>query len=95
ATDADGLDPDAAAAALKQSRVKLLYSMPNHQNPAGTTLAANRRVAVLRAAAAAGVPVLADEAYLHLRYDAGEPAPLAAADPEAPVLTVGTFSKPS
>jgi 2-aminoadipate transaminase len=93
ATDADGLDPDAAAAALKQSRVKLLYSMPNHQNPAGTTLAANRRVAVLRAAAAAGVPVLADEAYLHLRYDVGEPAPLAAADSEAPVLTVGTFSK--
>lgn len=73
--------------------MKLLYIMPNHQNPSGTTLAADRRRPLLGAAAAAGVPVLADEAYLHLRYDPGEPALLAAADPEAPVLSVGTFSK--
>jgi 2-aminoadipate transaminase len=92
-TDADGLDPDAVTAALKQPGVKFLYTMPNHQNPSGSTLASDRRHPVLRAAAGAGVPVLADEAYLHLRYDSGEPSPLAATDPEAPVLTVGTFSK--
>jgi len=92
-TDEGGLDPEAAAAALRQPGVKLLYTMPNHQNPSGTTLADDRRRALLRAAAAAGVPVLADEAYLHLRYDSGEPALLAASDPEAPILTVGTFSK--
>ncbi len=92
-TDEGGLDPDAAAAALKQPGVKLLYAMPNHQNPSGTTLADDRRLILLKAAAAAGIPVLADEAYLHLRYDPGEPAPLAAADPEAPILTAGTFSK--
>lgn len=93
ATDGEGLDPDAAAAALRQPGVKLLYTMPSHQNPSGATLAPDRRRPLLKAAAAAGVPVLADEAYLHLRYDPGEPAPLAAAAPEAPVLTVGTFSK--
>lgn len=92
-TDEEGLDPEAAAAALKQPGVKLLYTMPNHQNPSGTTLAADRRRPLLGAAAAAGVPVLADEAYLHLRYDPGQPALLAAADPEAPVLSLGTFSK--
>ena len=92
-TDEGGLDPDAAAAALKQPGVKLLYAMPNHQNPSGTTLADDRRLILLEAAAAAGIPVLADEAYLHLRYDPGEPAPLAAADPKAPILTAGTFSK--
>jgi len=92
-TDEGGLYPDAAAAALKQPGVKLLYAMPNHQNPSGTTLADDRRLILLKAAAAAGIPVLADEAYLHLRYDPGEPAPLAAADPEAPILTAGTFSK--
>jgi len=92
-TDEGGLDPDAAAAALKQPGVKLLYAMPNHQNPSGTTLANDRRHPLLRAAVAAGVPVLADEAYLHLRYDPGEPALLALADPERPILTVGTFSK--
>lgn len=92
-TDADGMDPDAAAAALTQGGVKLLYAMPNYQNPSGCTLTPERRRALLRAVTAAGVPVLADEAYLHLRYDPGEPALLAAADPDAPVLTVGTFSK--
>jgi 2-aminoadipate transaminase len=92
-TDADGLDPEAAASALRQPGVKLLYLMPSHQNPSGATLAPDRRLPLLRAAAAAGVPVLADEAYLRLRYDPGELAPLAATDPGAPVLTVGTFSK--
>ena len=92
-TDEAGLVPGAAAAALTQSGVKLLYTMPTHQNPSGTTLADDRRRSILGAAAAAGVPVLADEAYLHLRYDPGEPALLAATDPEAPILTVGTFSK--
>jgi 2-aminoadipate transaminase len=92
-SDGDGLDPEAVAAALRQPRVKLLYVMPNHQNPSGVTLASNRRRPLLEAASKAGVPVLADEAYLHLRYDPGEPALLAAADPAAPILTVGTFSK--
>ena len=92
-TDGDGLDPEAVAGALARSRVKLIYAMPSHQNPSGATLAEDRRRALLRAAKASGVPVLADEAYLHLRYDPGEPAPLAAADPEAPVISIGTFSK--
>jgi 2-aminoadipate transaminase len=92
-TDGDGLDPEAVAAALARSRVKLIYVMPSHQNPSGATLAEDRRRALLGAARAAGVPVLADEAYLHLRYDPGEPAPLAATDPETAVISVGTFSK--
>ncbi len=92
-SDGEGLDPDAVAAALRQPRVKLLYVMPNHQNPSGVTLAADRRRPLLLAASQAGVPVLADEAYLHLRYDPGEPTLLAAAEPSVPILTVGTFSK--
>ena len=92
-TDGDGLDPEAVAGALARSRVKLIYAMPSHQNPSGATLAEDRRRALLRVAKASGVPVLADEAYLHLRYDPGEPAPLAATDPEAPVISIGTFSK--
>jgi 2-aminoadipate transaminase len=93
ATDPDGLDVDLVAAALRRADVKLLYVMPSHQNPSGGTLHETRRRPVLEAAAQAGVPVLADEAYLDLRYDPGDPAPLAASLPGAPVLTVGTFSK--
>ncbi len=92
-TDGDGIDVTRAAAALCKEGVKLLYVMPSHQNPSGATLADARRRALLEAALATGVPVLADEAYLDLRYDPGEPAPLAAALPGAPVISVGTFSK--
>jgi 2-aminoadipate transaminase len=91
--DAEGLEIGAAKTALTAPGVKLLYVMPTHQNPSGITLAEGRRRALVHAAAAAGVPVLADEAYLQLRYDPGEPNLLAAVDPEAPVLSVGTFSK--
>jgi 2-aminoadipate transaminase len=91
--DEDGLDPDVVKAAMRQPGVKLLYTMANHHNPSGTTLALDRRPALLRHAAEANIPILVDEAYLHLRYDPGEPALLAAADPEVPILTVGTFSK--
>ncbi|MBI4537396.1 MAG: PLP-dependent aminotransferase family protein [candidate division NC10 bacterium] len=93
ATDGEGIDVESAAAYLRQPGVKLLYLMPNHQNPSGISLAPERRRPILEAAKRAGVPVLADEAYLHLRYDPGVPEPLACADPEAPVITVGTFSK--
>jgi len=92
-TDAGGLDVGAAAAALTKPGVKLLYTMPSHQNPSGITLTAERRLFLLRAAKAAGVPILADEAYVQLRYDPDEPTLLAQIDPEAPVLTLGTFSK--
>jgi 2-aminoadipate transaminase len=91
--DAEGIDIALATAALREVDVKLLYVMPSHQNPSGATLAEGRRRPLLEAALAAGIPVLADEAYLELRYDPGEPAPLAAALPGAPVISVGTFSK--
>jgi len=92
-TDAEGIDVEPVTAALRQAGVKLLYVMPSHQNPSGATLAERRRRPLLEAALAAGIPVLADEAYLDLRYDPGEPAPLAASLPGAPVISVGTFSK--
>jgi len=92
-TDAEGIDVAPAADALRQAGVKLLYVMPSHQNPSGATLAEGRRRPLLEAAVVAGIPVLADEAYLDLRYDPGEPAPLAASLPLAPVISVGTFSK--
>ncbi|MCB9718779.1 MAG: PLP-dependent aminotransferase family protein [Myxococcales bacterium] len=93
AMDDGGLDPDAAGAAMRQPGVKLLYTMANHHNPSGTTLSDDRRRPLLEHAAETGVPILVDEAYLDLRYEPGEPAPLAAAAPEIPILTVGTFSK--
>jgi len=51
--DDDGLDVDALAALLDGGlRPKLLYTIPDYQNPAGVTLAAERRAAQSRISAA-------------------------------------------
>ena len=52
--DADGLDVDDLAGRLATGlRPKLLYTIPDHQNPAGVTLSAERRTAARRARTAA------------------------------------------
>jgi 2-aminoadipate transaminase len=88
--DGDGMRVDALP---ELSEVKLIYTLPNFQNPTGLTLTADRRRALAEAAAAAGVALLEDDAYHDLRYD-GEPLPAVcglAANPRA--VYTGTFSK--
>lgn len=72
---------------------KLLFLLPNFQNPTGLTLMPERRPIVAEAAAEAGVPLLEDDAYYDLRYE-GEPLPpVAALAPNPWALYTGTFSK--
>src|SRR5206468_6093838 len=92
-TDAEGLVTDSLRQRLQASRPKLLFVLPNFQNPTGVTLAGERRQAVAEAATEAGVPLLEDDAYHDLRYD-GEPLPPVAALARHPgALYTGTFSK--
>src|SRR5512137_441224 len=42
-TDSDGIDIQGTTTALRQSGVKLVYVMPSHQNPSGSTLVDGRR----------------------------------------------------
>ena len=89
--DDHGLVTEELPAALNGSR--LLYLLPNFQNPTGITLSGERRPAVAEQATAAGVAVLEDDAYHDLRYE-GEPLPpvcALAANPGA--IYTGTFSK--
>jgi 2-aminoadipate transaminase len=72
---------------------RLLFLLPNFQNPTGLTLSAARRPTVAEAAAAAGVPVLEDDAYYDLRYE-GEPLPAIAGLARNPrAVYTGSFSK--
>jgi DNA-binding transcriptional MocR family regulator len=95
--DDDGLDPDALEDTLRRlqaegRRVKLLYTVPNHQNPAGVTLSAERRPRVVEIARRYGVLILEDDPYGLLGFD-GDPLPsLHSHDPEA-VIYLGSFSK--
>ncbi|MFJ7076328.1 PLP-dependent aminotransferase family protein [Streptomyces sp. NPDC098781] len=92
--DADGVDPAALEELVVRERPKLFYTVPTFQNPTGRTLPAERRAAVARAAARAGVWIVEDDPYSELRYE-GEPVPWIASYPGAEDRTVllGSFSK--
>jgi 2-aminoadipate transaminase len=95
--DDDGLVPEALESTLASlraqgRRVKLLYTVPNHQNPAGVTLSAQRRPLVVEIARRHGVLILEDDPYGLLGFD-GDPLPsLHSHDPEN-VVYLGSFSK--
>ena len=91
--DDDGLD----VAELEQRlagglRPKLLYTIPDHQNPAGVSLAADRRARLVELARSYGFLVVEDVAYRELGFD-GESLPsLWTLGPDI-VVQVGTTSK--
>jgi 2-aminoadipate transaminase len=91
--DADGLDVDALAAELGAGlRPKLLYTIPDHQNPAGVTLAAERRSALVDLARLYGFLIVEDVAYRELGFDGTAPPSLWSLGPDV-VVQAGTTSK--
>ncbi|MFT3663519.1 PLP-dependent aminotransferase family protein [Piscinibacter sp.] len=84
--DDDGPLPDALAAA------RFVYLLPNFQNPSGRCLSAARRHALADAAQALGLPVVEDNPYGELWFDAAPPPPLAARAP-GNTIYLGSFSK--
>jgi 2-aminoadipate transaminase len=89
AGDAEGPLPAALAAARG---ARFAYLLPNFQNPGGRCMGAARRLALVQAAATAGLPIVEDDPYGELWYDAPPPPPLAAAAGEGAVY-LGSFSK--
>ncbi|MEP7283881.1 MAG: PLP-dependent aminotransferase family protein, partial [Rubrivivax sp.] len=87
--DADGAVPDALGAARG---VRLLYALPNYQNPGGHCMPAARRDAIAARCAALGLPVVEDNPYGELWYDTPPPAPLAARLGDGAVY-LGSLSK--
>jgi 2-aminoadipate transaminase len=92
-TDEEGMRTDALERALRQRRARLIYVVPNFQNPRGTTLGLTRRIRLAQLAAAYGVTVLEDDPYGELRYRGESLPPIAGLDPSAPIIHLGTFSK--
>jgi 2-aminoadipate transaminase len=91
-SDDQGMDVADLAKVLARNPVRLIYLVPNFQNPKGTTLSAPRRHALVSLAQAHGVPILEDDPYGELRFRGEALSPLAALDSER-VLSLGTFSK--
>jgi 2-aminoadipate transaminase len=87
--DEQGPLPGALAAA---AGARFLYLLPNFQNPSGRSMGAARRAEVVQAAAHAGLPLVEDNPYGELWFDAAPPPPLAAAAGEGAIY-LGSFSK--
>jgi 2-aminoadipate transaminase len=73
-------------------RPKLLYTIPDHQNPTGLSLSAQRRGALVELARRYHFLILEDVAYRELGFDAVAPQSLWSAAPDV-VIQAGTFSK--
>ncbi|NVD97139.1 PLP-dependent aminotransferase family protein [Massilia sp. BJB1822] len=89
-TDEHGLIPSSLDKVAQGAR--LLYALPNFQNPTGRTLSAERRLELVETCARLGLPLIEDDPYGALSYK-GEPMPkMVAMNPEG-VIYMGSFSK--
>jgi GntR family transcriptional regulator/MocR family aminotransferase len=86
--DDEGIIPDR----VPDIPFDLIYATPNHQFPVGGTLGAERRVALLQRARAAGAWIIEDDFDSEFRYEGHPVTPLAVMAGER-VAYVGTFSK--
>ncbi|ADV65710.1 PLP-dependent aminotransferase family protein [Deinococcus maricopensis] len=66
--DEEGIIVDALRDILQTERVKVLYTIPNFQNPTGRTMSLARRQALVELTAQHGVIVLEDDPYGKLRF---------------------------
>ena len=71
---------------------RFLYVLPNFQNPTGRTMTEARRAALVERAAQLGLPLVEDNPYGDLWFDAPPPPPLTARNPDG-CIYLGSFSK--
>lgn len=96
--DSGGLQVDALAAQLEAlarrgERARMLYTIPNFQNPSGVTLVAERRPAILELARRFDLLVIEDDVYRDLSYGETVPVSIFALDSGQRALRIGSFSK--
>lgn len=92
--DADGMNIEALEKALdKNPNAKMIYTIPNFQNPAGVTMSFEKRRKLYELAKAHNVMILEDNPYGDLRV-AGEDVPnIKSFDEDGIVIYSGSFSK--
>ena len=77
----------------KGENVKLIYTIPTFQNPAGVELSLERRKRMLEIAKEYDLLILEDDPYGKLRFEGDAIPPIKAFDDEGHVIYMATFSK--
>ncbi|MCA9831691.1 MAG: PLP-dependent aminotransferase family protein [Dehalococcoidia bacterium] len=96
--DGHGLRVDALEVELKKladsgRRAKFIYTIPNHQNPAGITLPLDRRQRIVELAQEYRTLILEDDAYGELWFKQAPPPSLYSLSGGDHVIKVSSFSK--
>jgi 2-aminoadipate transaminase len=94
--DDEGLDAAAAARVIDRAgvRPRIVFVVPNFQNPTGATLSLARRRALVDLAERYGSVIIEDDPYRQLRYRGADLPPVAAlARDRVTVIYCGSFSK--
>ena len=96
--DEEGVSLEAVASVIAESeaagkRVKMIYTIPDYQNPTGVTMSESRRAALLELCARHRILVVEDGAYSELYFDDPPPPSMYAMSGGAGVLRIGSFSK--
>ncbi|HBA85200.1 MAG TPA: aspartate aminotransferase [Verrucomicrobia bacterium] len=90
--ESDGPDVARLTAYLRRHAVKLLYAVPNFQNPTGRCYSADTREAVARQVRESGVMLVEDDPYRELRFEGNDLPPISLKAGENTVM-MGSFSK--
>lgn len=92
--DEDGMNMDALERVIKENpSAKFIYTIPNFQNPGGTTMSLEKRKRMYELALQNDLVILEDNPYGNLRV-AGEDVPaVKSLDTEGIVFYAGSFSK--
>ncbi len=89
----DGMDMTVLAKTLAEGNVRLIYTVPDFQNPTGTVMSLAKRQQLLTLARQYDVLVLEDAPYRALRYQGTTLPTLRELDTDDHVLHVESFSK--
>jgi 2-aminoadipate transaminase len=93
-SDDHGVDADdlRAKVGTGADKARFVYLLPNFQNPTGRTMTEERRAAVAQVAVETGLPIIEDNPYGDLWFDAPPAPSLSSRHPEGSVY-LGSFSK--
>ncbi|MEV6346715.1 PLP-dependent aminotransferase family protein [Actinoplanes sp. NPDC051851] len=92
---ATGWDGELLLGALRQTRPRLAYVIPEFHNPTGHLMPAELRERMVATAHSTGTELVADESFVELPLDdTAMPPPVAAFDRHSRVMSIGGMSKP-
>ena len=96
--DDDGLIPEAldelfTSLTAAGNKPRMLYTIPEHQNPTGSTLPTGRRKQIIDICHTHGIPIIEDDCYVDLRFFGEAQESFRALDDSGMVSHVASYSK--